>query len=375
MPSSLKTKRIASALSMAAAAAIAANAAYGITLTMYYGSDPNYSNSNNAVIIGNGFSPSYSAASFDKTGSPEYFANHTNVAVSQTSPTTITLPIGDYLSLAVDAILTGNVNPDGGENTGTGTKPSNHQVQPSYLGLAGLGLKVPSTDSDGTILTPISTSAPQGFAPVSGGFNDGTTYFSTAAINTQGPTPEALAPHLGANGGSSGGAYNVVPNWVGQISPGFVEPNEPGFDSGTMASGKVGIISVPAAITNPGQPELASNTTAGIQEIEQFAASNDVASYGNATDFLDSLIYQGLSPGLVTLSPIVETGATTYWSLTTPGSGASISQYGLNPIHPSSDRINNVPLLVIDVVPEPASLALLAFGGIGLLHRRNRGRS
>jgi hypothetical protein len=371
MQSSPKTKRIVSALSMAAAAALATNAAYGVTLTMYYGNDPNYSNSNNAIIIGNGFTPSYSAATFDQTGSPEYFANHTNVPVSQTGPTTITLPVGDYLSLAVDAILTGNVNPDGGKNTGMGTKPSNHQVQPSYLGLAGLGLKVPSTDSDGTILTPISTSVPQGFAPASGGFNDGTTYFSTAAINTQ-----ASTPHQGANGGSSGGAYNVVPNWVGQITPGFVEPNEPGFDSDSMASGKVGIISVPAAITNPGTPDLASNTTAGIQEIEQFAASNDVASYDNATDFLDSLVYQGLSPGLVTLSPTVDTGSTTYWSLMTPGSETSLSQYGLNAIHSSSDKINNPPLLVIDVVaepvPEPTGLGLLALGGIGLLRRRNR---
>ncbi len=36
MQSSRKTNRIVSALSMAAAAALATNAAYGVTLTMYY---------------------------------------------------------------------------------------------------------------------------------------------------------------------------------------------------------------------------------------------------------------------------------------------------------------------------------------------------
>jgi PEP-CTERM motif len=373
MRSSRKTKRIVSVLSMAAAAALTANAAYGVTLTMYYGSDPNYSNSNNAVIIGNGFSPSYSASSFDKTGSPEYFANHTNVAVSETHPTTITMPIGDYLSLAIDAILTGNVNPDGGENTGMGTRPSNHQVQPSYLGLTSLGLEVPSTDTDGKILTPISTSGPQEVAPASAGFNGGTTYISTAQINTQGTTPETFAPHLGANSGTTGGAYNIVPNWMGFIEPGYVEPNVPGFDSGTMASGNVGIITFPSggSFNSSG---VASNTITGIQEIEQFAASNDVASYANATDFLDSLIYQGLSPGLVTLAPTASTGGTSYWSLTAPGSETSLSQYGQTSIS-RFDTVNNVPLLVIDVVPEPTSLGLLALGGIALLHRRNRDRS
>ncbi len=375
---SRKTKRIASALSMAAVAALAANAAYGVTLTMYYGNDPNYSNSNNAIIIGSGFTPAYSAASFDKTGWPEYFANHTNVAVSQTSPTTITLPVGDYLSLAVDAMLTGNVNPDGGENTGTGTKPSNHQIQPSYLGLSSLSFGFISSDTDATRLTPISpnnTVGPAGVYAFADGGNGGTFYYSTATMNTQGSTP-----HLGANGGSTGGAYNVVPNWnaVGQAQ---IEPNEPGFDSGTMASGSVDLFDPGGLVLNGPDslgPNSESNRTTGIQQLEQFAASNDVASYDNATEFYDSLIFQGLSPGLVTLTPSpFGPGTVSYWSLTTAGSATSLSEYSeTNPSN--SDKFNNLPDLVIDVeaapVPEPATLGLLALGGICLMSRRNRGR-
>ncbi len=288
------------------------------------------------------------------------------------------MPVGDYLSLAVDAILTGNVNPQGGVNIGTGTKPSNHQVQPSYLGLSSLELKLMSTDTYGTTLTPISTGGPQGFAPASGGYNNGTTYNSTAAINTQGSTPEASAPHLGANGGSSGGAYNVVPNWVNRVEAGYVEPNEPGFDSGTMASGQVGVVSqFPFGGTSDNAVGVAPNTITGVQELEQFAASNDVASYNNATDFMDSLIYQGLSPGMVTLSPDAFNPITTnYWSLTTLGSETSLPQYSAT-YFTSSDTVNSLPLLVIDVVavPEPTSLGLLVVGGICLMHRRNRASS
>ncbi len=369
MQASPKTKRIVSAISMAVAAALSTNAAYGVTLTMYYGNDPDYSNSNNAIIIGNGFTPSYSAATFDQTGSPEYFASHTNVPVSQTGLTTITLPVGDYLSLAVDAILTGNVNPDSGKNTGMGTKPSNHQVQPSYLGLSSLAMEIISSDTDATKLTPISpneTVGPAGTVSVADGGNGGTFYFSTATMNTQGSTL-----HLGANGGSSGGAYNVVPNW-NTVNPIQVEPNEPGFDSGTMASGSL-------LIFGPGGLDFiannVSNTVTGIQQLEQFAASNDVDSYDNATDFFDSLIYQGLSPGLVTLSPTA-TGIDTanYWRLTTPGSETSLSEYSQTRLS-SSDTINNLPDLVIDVVgvPEPTSLGLVVVGGICLFRRRNRG--
>ncbi len=40
MQSAKKTKRILSALSMAAAGALAARTAHGMTLTMFYGNDP-----------------------------------------------------------------------------------------------------------------------------------------------------------------------------------------------------------------------------------------------------------------------------------------------------------------------------------------------
>jgi hypothetical protein len=350
MRSSKKSAKMLSALSVAAVTALASHAASGVTLSMFYGNDPNYSNSNNAVIVGSGLTPSYSAANFDLTGAAEYFAAHTNVSVSQTKPTTITVPVGDYLSLAVDAVVTGNVNPDGGKSTGPGTKSD--VVQPNYLGLSDLGVEFNSSDTYGQLLTPVTFSA----SPISGAANGGTTYFSTASVNTQ-LSAFTGQTRQGPNGGSGSNAYNVIPNWAGLVTAGDVEPNSAGnnastgasADSGPHASGAVGINSFPFG--------GAESPTTSVQAIEQFASTSSTASYNDATDFLDSLIYEGLSPGLVTLAPVVQTGATDYWVLTTAGSSTTASQYRIHSYGPNntagfgpSDTIKNLPVLVIDVV-------------------------
>jgi len=49
---SAKNKKIVAALSMAAAGALAAKTAHGMTLSMYYGNDPVYTHSNNGLIVG-----------------------------------------------------------------------------------------------------------------------------------------------------------------------------------------------------------------------------------------------------------------------------------------------------------------------------------
>jgi len=303
MRPSKKTAGILSALSVAAVATLAPRCGRGATLTLYYGQDPNYSNSNNSIFVSNTYNANATAT--DAVGNSEYLgADPTNISVSQTAPTTIVVPVGDYLSLAIDAVLTGNSNPDGGKTTGDGT-PETDQLQPNYLGLASLDLNVEGA------LTAV---------PANTGNNVGP--YSTAQINVA--------------QGSNGGAYDVVPKWAGGTSPGNIN------DGGSLANGI-------NAAANPAN--LQSNTATGDQTLEQFAAANNVASYQNATDFMDSLILQaGSNPGFVTISPQVVQSSSYYWTLAASGSSASPSLYSLLHSFGSSDVINTLPSLVIQVV-------------------------
>jgi hypothetical protein len=363
MQSAKKTKKILSAISMAAAAAMSAQAAHGMTLSMFYGNDPSYANSNNAVIVGSNFIGTGTPSSNTNKGF-QYFGTtasltHTNVAITG-GVQTITIPIGDYVSLAIDALLTGNVNADGGVATKT---TSGTPAQPSFLGLSQLDVFVPSSNTQGNILSPITASVTKLIGAASAGYT-GTVYYSTAQLNSSQVTH---VDRLGANGGvAATGSYNVVPSWGTVSTVGGIEPNNaPGGwnaaggthaspDTGANASGNVGINSDPSggndsgALTGgtAGSPPLAS-------QIEQFAASNTATpAYANATEFMDSLIYQGLSAGLVTLSPQVNTAATAYWTRTAAGNATTPTAYGTQGFDTggSTQTINNVPMLVIDVV-------------------------
>jgi len=382
---SAKNKKIVAALSMAAAGALAAKTAHGMTLSMYYGNDPLYSHSNNGLIVGSGLSPSGTGPGHDAAGGLEYFSSAVNVpaggalastaiGTSTTSATiggngiqTITIPVGDYLSLAIDALLTGNVNADAGVNSGSGTKPSNHQVQPSYLGLSQLDVIVPSSNAQGNILSPITFSNSPDIGNPPAGYT-GTVYYTTANLNTAGSGQNAGSHNsLGANGGAAGGAYNVVPSWGSVHIAGGAEPNNapggwnaaggsnPTADSGTSASGNVGIGEDPSGGSSSGDLP-ASNTPAGLAALEDFAAgttaANATPTYGNATDFVDSLIYQGLSAGLVTLSPTVNTAGTAYWTRGGAGvnNGNGATSYTTQGFNATAETVNNTPLLVIDVV-------------------------
>jgi hypothetical protein len=379
MHSAKKTKRILSALSMAAAGALAAKTAHGMTLTMYYGNDPAYSHSNNALIVGTGLQPS-GGSSPNGAGGLQYFANEANVPAGGELPATtvgtgsvsstiggngvqtITIPIGDYLSLAIDAVLTGNVNADAGVNSGINSRPSTHQVQPSYLGLSQLDVFVPSSNTQGNVLSPITLSSASDIGNPAAGYT-GTVYFASAVLNTSGKGGNSQM--LGANGGTSGGAYNVVPFWGSVHLSGGVEPNNapggwnaagganPTTDSGPNANGNVGINADPSGGSSSNDLS-ASNTPAGIAGIEDFAVStaagNTTPSYSNATDFIDSLIYQGLSAGLVTLSPQVNTAATAYWERAGAGGPTAVTTYGTQGFNATAESITNVPMIVIDVV-------------------------
>jgi hypothetical protein len=206
-----------------------------------------------------------------------------------------------------------------------------------------MGAQVLSSDTNATVLTP------EGLSQVGTAANGGTTFFSTGQVNTVGGGASIGANTVGT------GAYNVVPYWISLTSAGDVEPNGPGFDSGTHASGNIFINSpvfggiTSGTQTGGGTVEYASNTTTGVAQIEQFATSNNVNAYSNATDFVDSLIYQGLTAGTVTLTGGANTASVSYWTLATAGTSTSLSQYKNTPFG-SNDTYNALPLLVIDVV-------------------------
>jgi hypothetical protein len=376
--------RSAAVLAMAATTVIASAVSHAqVTLNLYYGQDLNYANSNNGIIVGNGSNSSgikIGGTKTNATGGLFYFQHSTEQTVDQNVPTTITVPVGDYLSLAVDAVLTGNPNPDAGINS-IGQPGA---TQPAYLGLNVLSLGESSTDTSGSILTPISTDPST--HPLSS-YAGEPTYHSTAVINSYVVNPIGPVDRLPQNA-PTGTNYTALPVWgtaANVNAAADVQPNEPGYDAG-HGNGNVGL----NGYTTGGNTLPASTSASGIATLEQFASSNNTANYASAIDFYNSLIFQGLQPGEVTLTPYLARNASSYWVLASHGTNQSVSitpsgttttQNGIpsqytNQDFTSADTINSPPNLVIVVsappVPEPACGGLLAVAALGLMTRRNR---
>jgi hypothetical protein len=321
MRSAKRSTKILSALSMAAVATLAAKAAHGATLSLFYGQDL-YTNSNNNVDVGTGFNSA--SSTLDAAGSPQYLTGAVvPEVVSQTGPTTIVLPVGSFLSLAIDAVLTGNGNgPDSGQTEGG-------QVQPTNLGLGELSVGISSTDATATFLSPISTAKPT--KPLSQ-FNGVNTFNGFATINTK----------IGSNT-----AGDPVPVWPSIAKPADVQPNEATYDPG-HGNGNVGLNGYNTGGNSNGA--LGTSATDTGTTLKMFGAAT--ATYANATDFVDSIMFQGLAAGTVTLQPYVVASGTNYWvntSAGTPGGGAP--SYGVHSFNPTTggDKLNNLPVLVIQV--------------------------
>jgi hypothetical protein len=156
---------------------------------------------------------------------------------------------------------------------------------------------------------------------------------------------------IGTNTGNS-----TIPIWAAIATPGDVQPNLTGFDPGT-GSGQYGI----NGYNNGGNTSGTGTTAAGIRGLTQFAnQSSQTPSYGNATDFVDSLVYQGLTTGVVTLTPLAAASATSYWVNATKASGSSPSTYKTHNFS-GADTITQLPVIVIDVVgPPPLSHAIVS---------------
>ena len=77
-----KSGRTLSALCIAATSAFLAgrSASAGVSLSMYYGDDSNYGNSNNSVLIGAGYNPA--STNFDAQSETQYFGSETSVSIT-----------------------------------------------------------------------------------------------------------------------------------------------------------------------------------------------------------------------------------------------------------------------------------------------------
>ena len=317
-PAKKNLSKALSAISMAAAATIAARAAHAqVMITPFYGDDPTFTQ-------GTGYNEVW--ISQDYAGNTYTAENITSASVQ-----TVSMAVGDYLWLALDAVVTGATNPDAGKNTGvvlSGGKAGNTtymQVQPANLGLSTLGTDVLSSDLTGSKLQPLIGAQ----APGSPSYAEGYVYSAEMVLNTK------------AGNNTTG---NGIPNWAPPTTPGDVE----------HSFGGVGV-NIPTYGSNA---TINSNYPSGIQQLTAFAGTS--ATYSQATEFWDSLAYQAASNGSVTLTPQIVANATAYWSLFTPGTSSTPSSYQATTVYPSN--VASLPVLVIQIGSGGHSIVSLTAG-------------
>jgi hypothetical protein len=316
MQSAKNRMKVLSALSMAAAATFAAKSANAASLSLYYGNG-------GSGVGGDGIYVGKGGISQTTTAKGNLLHSPTQITPNVGTPTTITVPLGQYLSISINALVTGVSNSEAGkqEKGTTGAV----LTEPTSLGLSALGIRIPtsSNDANGSILQPV---------------NNGASYTSFNSV----PGYNSFATLYTGNGSSA------APQWQ-KSSPGDVEQNAGSVGANNQIFGGN---STPA--TN--KPE--------INEVQQFSASSN--AYSNSTEFFEGLIYQGLSTGVVTLSPFADSTATQYWTVLTPASspnGSGVYKTGTT-YQPSyfgtSDSVGTLPVLVIDVVSTSSSHAILS---------------
>jgi hypothetical protein len=299
-------------LSMAIATTLGAKSAHGATLSLYYDNIFVLNNIGNVV--------------------QSYYYGQDGGDYSQI-PTIIHVGLGDTVSFGIDAVVTNNINPDAGKKTGHGPDSHNDHVQPSFLGLSMLSIVVPSTDTSASKLVPNT----DGTGPHNtfGGAPD---YNASVSLNNDTGAGTSLGPN--------NGALEVIPAW-GSAIPGDVSPT-------SNTGGDVGD-HVPISQSNTVVP---SNNTAGVNALAQYGAAT--ATFGNATDFFDSLTYTALTTGTVVLSPSVVSSSTGYWTNTQPGSVTVPSVYSSSSFTKPGDVIGTLPKLVIETGPILFQTPLLA---------------
>jgi len=334
-----KSTKVLSALAMAVAGAASAHMAHAATLTLYYGEDTyapagSGAGSNNGIFVSTGYNAS--SLGNNAKGQPTHLTGVvTPVASVPGAPVTVNVPVGDYLSLAIDAVLTGNVNASPGNSADTGV--------PSFLGFSSLGISVASTDATGVMLTgnSVATAPSTTIAGLP-------SYVSTGVINNK----------LSSNGAN---ALAATPTF-GTKAPGDVQPNLPGYDTAPNSSGGIGLGSTsPTGGAFPFGGNTGNSGTNPSGQFSQFASDTNTASYLKATDFIDNLTLKALSAGSVTLSPHVVAGATQYYTYAGAGT-ASNSTYAAHAFG-GSDVLGTLPVIVVNVVGPATGHPIVNYAG------------
>jgi hypothetical protein len=314
---SAKKMKALSVLSMAVAATMGAKAAHAATVTLYYDNINVLDASSNVVQSYN-----YGTSGGDQSQ----------------IPLTINVGVGDTFQFGVDAVVTNNVNPDAGKKTGSSA--SKDIAQPSFLGLATFSVVVPSTDTNASKLLPDTDGA-----PANNTFGTTPDFNASVSLNNQ-TDPGSTNPR---NNNPSG----FVPAW-GSSTPGDVAP--------TSSTG--GDVGDHFAIFQ-GNGAVPSTTATGLNTIAQYGAAT--ASFGNATDFFDSLSYTALSTGTVTLSPTIDAKGSEYWANTQTGTTTTASGYIATFFTNPGDSLGTLPVLVINITgvanPHHSIISLTAASG------------
>jgi hypothetical protein len=321
MQSAKKRFKALSALSMAAASTLVAKSANAVSLSLYYGNTGGPSG--DGIYVGSG-APTNTSGTVYLSGHPQQITPNLN------APTTITVPIGSYLSISINALLTGDSNPEAGKSEKTTARGT--IAEPANLGLGTLGIEIPvsANDANGSLLQPLTDGAP--FATFDGNNGLVPAYNSYAVVNTTRSVP--------------GGP--LAPLWTSGVTLGDVEQN-----SGSVGAGE------PIS----GNSFVPVSTPQEINVLQQFSAST--AAYSNSTEFFEGLVYQATGAGTVTLSPYVNTFTTQYWSVLSPASNPNANGVYKNATaytfakFGASDTVGTLPDLVIDVPAPPHAVVTL----------------
>ena len=144
-------------------------------------------------------------------------------------------------------------------------------------------------------------------------------------------------------GGSNGtgvndaGGNGIVPVWSAVSAPGDV----------FVGNGGVGV-------NFPLGGGTLSASSSSINELSQFAAST--ASYANATVAVDTIQFEALAAGTVTLQPVANSSGTNYWYLASPDTNTTQSVYANAKLDPTQgNTLNPMQELIVIIAPAGGS--------------------
>jgi hypothetical protein len=300
---SKKQVKALSALAIAAVSGLGAQYAHAATLDSYY---------INAVIT---TTPTPTKQVFTGTGT-----NSTVVSITGASPT-ITVPVGDYITYGVAQVVTNNVNPNGGSTFGDGAGNTNGITDPTNLGLADSGyqvINVSANNLNGQLLQPVLN----GIRGTAGTL----VQFNSTAVNGG----------LGKAGKAKSG-YSFALHDVGDA-----EQNN-------------GLVGAGFQIFQ-GNATYDPTSATGIASLTYFAGTTP--SLAAASTAFDSLGYQALAAGTVTLQASADPTATQYWRETTPGGSTTPASY-IATYFSSTDAIHALPVLTVNILGGPSSHAII----------------